>query len=422
MSWVEGLDCRGGGGVLWAGSLGWWGLGQEMGEGTTRSPWAPKSVRSGRLRAGGWAPGWERPGLGGGSGRSGFLPSRRGPGRRPGAHLRPPRWAGVWPVTIGVPLPVSGAGSRRRPAGRAGGWAISTCTRTRGGARSAWRPPQGCCTRKAVGDATGTTTRGTGPWCARRSTWRPAGARTRQGETIHPAPDPRHPGTPPPSSPTTRRTTELALRAGRTRACWAGARAEAGGRHPQGTRGPIRWPTTTRSKTIRDTAPLQADPGTHDQRRPHPAPRAQDTRRGRPGAPSSKTNSPRHRLQSCPRHTRQPSMVYAIFPWEVICWQGDAIGTGLVECVSGLEVVGGGLQRVVRAGWKRGGRSSSASLSSYEPTTATSHRLGNIVSRGPGRAWQSRGRAFAGRRLVRPPSSRGRCRSSSCTLWCCPRA
>ena len=140
--------------------------------------------------------------------------------------------------------------------------------------RSAWRPPQGCCTRKAVGDATGTTTRGTGPWCARRSIWRPAGARTRQGETIHPAPDPRHPGTPPPSSPTTRRTTELALRAGRTRACWAGARAEAGGRHPQGTRGPTRWPTTTRSKTIRDTAPsgrARNKPGTHNQKQLHSA-------------------------------------------------------------------------------------------------------------------------------------------------------
>ncbi|WKR21256.1 hypothetical protein AIF0345_1161 [Actinomyces israelii] len=74
MSWVEGLDCRGGGGVLWAGSLGWWGLGQEMGEGTARSPWAPRSVRSGRLRAGGWAPGWERPGLGGGLGEK-RLPS-----------------------------------------------------------------------------------------------------------------------------------------------------------------------------------------------------------------------------------------------------------------------------------------------------------------------------------------------------------
>ena len=151
-------------------------------------------------------------------------------------------------------------------------------------------------------------------------------------------------------------------------------------------------------------------------------PGVQDAGRGRPGAPSNKTSSLKDRFQSCPRHARQPSMVYAIFPWEVICWQGDAIRTGLVECVSGLEVVGGGLQRVVRAGWKRRGRSSSASLSSYESTTATTHRLGNIFSRGPRRAWQSKGRAFAGRRLVRPPSSRGRCRSSSCTLWCCPRA
>ena len=140
--------------------------------------------------------------------------------------------------------------------------------------------------------------------CARRSIWRPAGARTRQEETIHPAPDPRHPGTPPPSSPTTRRTTELALRAGRTRACWAGARAEAGGRHPQGTRGPIRWPTTTRSKTIRDTAPSGRARYTRSETAP-PRPEAQDTRRGRPGAPSSKTSSLRHRLQDPPRHARQ---------------------------------------------------------------------------------------------------------------------
>ena len=109
---------------------------------------------------------------------------------------------------------------------------------------------------------------------------------------------------PPPSSPTTRRTTELALRTGRTRACWAGARAEAGGRHPQGTRGPIRWPTTTRSKTIRDTAPSGRARYTRSETAP-PRPEAQDTRRGRPGAPSSKTSSLRHRLQDPPRHARQ---------------------------------------------------------------------------------------------------------------------
>lgn len=52
-------------------------------------------------------------------------------------------------------------------------------------------------------------------WCARPSTWRPAAARTRQGETIHPAPGPWHPGTPPPSSvpaPGTRRDTECVSR------------------------------------------------------------------------------------------------------------------------------------------------------------------------------------------------------------------
>lgn len=52
--------------------------------------------------------------------------------------------------------------------------------------------------------------------------------------------------------------------------------------------------------------PPQAEPGTHDQRQPHPAPRAPDTRRGRPGPPSSKTSSLRHSLQDPPRHARQP--------------------------------------------------------------------------------------------------------------------
>ena len=52
--------------------------------------------------------------------------------------------------------------------------------------------------------------------------------------------------------------------------CWAGAWAEVGGCDPQGTRGSIRWFTTAKSKTTRDTAP-QAEPGTHDQRQLHSA-------------------------------------------------------------------------------------------------------------------------------------------------------
>ena len=92
---------------------------------------------------------------------------------------------------------------------------------------------------------------------------------------------------------------------GRTGVCWAGARAEAGGRDPQGTRGPIRWPTTASGKTARDTV-SQVEPGAHEQRQPHPAPRAPDTRRSRPEAPSSKTSSLRHSLQGRPRHARQP--------------------------------------------------------------------------------------------------------------------
>ena len=57
---------------------------------------------------------------------------------------------------------------------------------------------------------------------------------------------------------------------GRTGVRWTGARTEAGGRDPQGTRGPIRWSTTARTKAIRDTA-SQVEPGTHDQRQLHSA-------------------------------------------------------------------------------------------------------------------------------------------------------
>ena len=68
------------------------------------------------------------------------------------------------------------------PTGRESRWVGDTHLYPHpGGARSAWRPSPGCCTKKAVGYATGATARGTDPWCARRSIWRPAGARTRQG-------------------------------------------------------------------------------------------------------------------------------------------------------------------------------------------------------------------------------------------------
>ena len=61
---------------------------------------------------------------------------------------------------------------------------------------------------------------------------------------------------------------------------------------------------TARSKTVRDVA-SQVEPDTQVRHSPTP-PGAQDTGRGRPEAPSNKTNSPRHTLQDCPRHTRQP--------------------------------------------------------------------------------------------------------------------
>ena len=63
---------------------------------------------------------------------------------------------------------------------------------------------------------------------------------------------------------------EINASTGRTGVRWAGARAEAGGRDPQGTRGSTRWSTTARSKTTRDTA-SQVAPGTHDQKQLHSA-------------------------------------------------------------------------------------------------------------------------------------------------------
>ena len=65
---------------------------------------------------------------------------------------------------------------------------------------------------------------------------------TRRKKTIlHPRP--RHPGAPPPSSPTTWKTTALSLQAGRTEVCWAGAWAEVGGRNPGERESPRRWRT-----------------------------------------------------------------------------------------------------------------------------------------------------------------------------------
>ena len=283
VSWVRGLDCRGGGGVLWAGSLRWWGLGQGM-VGRVRPESVGSEVGAGRSAGGRWLRAWlGRARMGGGSwGEVVSFLRPEGPGRRrvgavstavgrrlAGRHwcaacLRVSRsgsgccaWASggaavrvrttrvrglgalvEWVLngscaTLRVPKGPRRRGSqrllRRLPRGRCaparalgarqaaatprgpgatappGRWArarvptwsgrglpppasrgsrwvggIHLYTRTRGGARSAWRPPPGCCTRKAVGCATGATARGTGPWCARRSIWRPAGARTQE--------------------------------------------------------------------------------------------------------------------------------------------------------------------------------------------------------------------------------------------------
>ena len=64
-----GLSRRWRGPTWFLGAVG--GLGQEMVEGTIRSPWMLRSVRSGRRGAGGCVPGCERPGAG-----------RRAPGQK----------------------------------------------------------------------------------------------------------------------------------------------------------------------------------------------------------------------------------------------------------------------------------------------------------------------------------------------------
>ena len=77
----------------------------------------------------------------------------------------------------------SGAGSRRQQAGRAGGWATPTCIRTWEGFVYLATVPgllhEESSRVRDWGDSTRHRLR-----CARRSIWRPAGARTRQEETV----------------------------------------------------------------------------------------------------------------------------------------------------------------------------------------------------------------------------------------------
>ena len=238
--------------VPWGGG----GLGREVGEGAARSPWAPRSVRSGRRGAGGCAPGWERPGLGGGLGEK-RLPSfaqgvpvgarartcvhcgGQGAGRSP--------WCAAACARRGPPPPAS---RERRWAGDIHLYPhpgrCSICLAT----------VPGCCAQEGRGLVPWRTSRGTGPWCARPSTWRAAGARTRQ-ERRYSTRFHSDRGCQYTSAQLARHLKGYGTRpsVSRTGVRWAGAWAEAGGRRLQGTRGPIRWSTTARSKTIRDTAP-----------------------------------------------------------------------------------------------------------------------------------------------------------------------
>ena len=136
---------------------------------------------------GGGAPGWSRTAVLGGAGGmrppapgggalhyaclgAARLRTRRHHPRAVGPGARTPTWSGR-----GSPPPV-GPGTRR----------VGDITYIR-----TWEGldlPGDCCRaaapRKVVGCATGVTARGTDLRRARRSIWRPAGARTRQGETV----------------------------------------------------------------------------------------------------------------------------------------------------------------------------------------------------------------------------------------------
>ena len=89
--------------------------------------------------------------------------------RPPGPGARAPTWS-------------SGTPAADRP-GRAGGWATSTCIRTRGGTRSAWRPLPAAAPRKQSGTRLGRQHAAPSPLCeaidmaARRCP-------TRRGKTI----------------------------------------------------------------------------------------------------------------------------------------------------------------------------------------------------------------------------------------------
>ena len=165
-----------------------------------------------------------------------------------------------------APRPGPARDSRRQPAGRAGGRVISRISAP-GRGSCTWRPSPAAARRKQSGTRLGRQHAAPTPLCeaidmaARRCPYTTGGD------------DPPTPGR------GCQYTSEQLAdhlesygtrpSVGRTGVCWAGAWAEVGGRHPQGTRGSIRWSTTARNKAIRDTAPwIELE---YDQKRLHSA-------------------------------------------------------------------------------------------------------------------------------------------------------
>ncbi len=238
------------------------------------------------------------------------------------AYLCPPRWAGGWRVTIGVPLSesiqvrvgvlrlggeaavrvrtrrvrglgalVEWVGPQRIPR-RPVGWRRIPCRR--GSQKLLRRPPGGG--RCAPALRSGPPGRGPAertqrhrpPWAAGPGVSRPGPVRARApaagqpGEQVggrHPPASAPGEGPDPPGD--------------RSRA--AARRKQSGTRSGHAAPALVCEAIDTaarRRPTRRDDIPLR--------------PGAQDAGRGQPGAPSNKTSSLRHNFQGCPRHAWQP--------------------------------------------------------------------------------------------------------------------
>ena len=125
----------------------------------------------------------------------------------------------------------------------------------------------------------------------------------------------RRPGTSQPSSAWHLGRCGTCPSVGRTGVRWAGARAEAGGRDPQGTAEPTRWSTTTRSRTTRDTA-TQAEPGTRSQTTP-PRPRGTGHRTRPTRSTEQQDKQPKTQLSRPSRTHPAAQLLQGRCPWDL---------------------------------------------------------------------------------------------------------